>query len=61
MNVTFCDGHGQFLRDDIDYTVYQQLMTTNGRKCVDPADHTNNNTGSNLSFRNGRPAIRKKI
>ena len=36
MNVAFCDGHGEFLRDDIDYNVYQQLMTPNGRKCVDP-------------------------
>src|SRR5262249_34982904 len=25
MNVAFCDGHGDFLRDDIDYKVYQQL------------------------------------
>jgi prepilin-type processing-associated H-X9-DG protein len=40
MNVAFCDGHGDFLRDDIDYKVYQQLMTPWGRKCVDPASHT---------------------
>ncbi len=40
VNVAFCDGHGQFLRDTIDYVVYQQLMTPNGRKCVNPADHT---------------------
>jgi prepilin-type N-terminal cleavage/methylation domain-containing protein/prepilin-type processing-associated H-X9-DG protein len=37
VNVAFCDGHGGFIRDDIDYIVYQQLMTPNGRKCVDPA------------------------
>jgi prepilin-type N-terminal cleavage/methylation domain-containing protein/prepilin-type processing-associated H-X9-DG protein len=37
VNVAFCDGHGEFVRDDIDYIVYQQLMTPNGRKCVDPA------------------------
>jgi prepilin-type N-terminal cleavage/methylation domain-containing protein/prepilin-type processing-associated H-X9-DG protein len=36
VNVVFADGHGQFLRADIDYTVYQRLMTPNGRKCVDP-------------------------
>lgn len=41
VNVTFCDGHGMFLRDDIDYTVYQRLMTTNGKKCVDPIKWTN--------------------
>ncbi len=39
VNVAFCDGHIEFLRDDIDYTVYQQLLTANGRKCVDPRDH----------------------
>lgn len=36
VNVVYCDGHGQFLREDIDYIVYQQLLTSNGRKCVDP-------------------------
>jgi prepilin-type N-terminal cleavage/methylation domain-containing protein len=25
--VSFCDGHQEFLRDDIDYQVYQHLMT----------------------------------
>jgi prepilin-type N-terminal cleavage/methylation domain-containing protein/prepilin-type processing-associated H-X9-DG protein len=39
VNVVFCDGHIEFLRDDIEYTVYQQLLTANGRKCVDPRDH----------------------
>jgi prepilin-type N-terminal cleavage/methylation domain-containing protein/prepilin-type processing-associated H-X9-DG protein len=39
VNVMFCDGHGEFLSDDIDYTAYQQLLTPNGRKCVDPRDH----------------------
>jgi prepilin-type processing-associated H-X9-DG protein len=38
-NVAFCDGHTEFLRDDIDYVIYQQLLTTNGRHCVDPRDH----------------------
>ncbi len=28
---TFCDGHGQFLREDIDYLVYQHLMTPHGQ------------------------------
>jgi prepilin-type N-terminal cleavage/methylation domain-containing protein/prepilin-type processing-associated H-X9-DG protein len=36
-NVAFCDVHSQFLREDIDYIVYVQLMTPNGRKCVDPS------------------------
>jgi prepilin-type N-terminal cleavage/methylation domain-containing protein/prepilin-type processing-associated H-X9-DG protein len=39
-NIAFCDGHSQYLRDDIDYIVYVQLMTPNGRKCVDPVKHT---------------------
>ena len=38
INVTFCDGHGESISDDIDYIVYQQLLTPNGRKCVDPVD-----------------------
>jgi prepilin-type processing-associated H-X9-DG protein len=29
--VTFCDGHSQFVHEGIEYSVYQQLMTPNGR------------------------------
>lgn len=29
-NVVFCDGHALFLRSDIDYSVYRQLMTPSG-------------------------------
>lgn len=36
VNIVFADGHTQFLREDIDYTVYQRLLTPNGKKCVDP-------------------------
>jgi prepilin-type processing-associated H-X9-DG protein len=39
VNVAFCDGHVEFLRDDIEYVVYQQLLTANGKKSVDPRDH----------------------
>jgi prepilin-type processing-associated H-X9-DG protein len=39
VNVAFCDGHTDFLRDDVEYVVYQQLLTANGKKCVDPRDH----------------------
>jgi prepilin-type processing-associated H-X9-DG protein len=54
VNVAYCDGHGGLLRDDIDYIVYQQLMTPNGRKCVNPQDHTA--TGAPiLDFRNAPP------
>jgi len=34
VNVVFCDGHGQFLTDSIDYTVYQQLMTSDSRNAA---------------------------
>jgi prepilin-type N-terminal cleavage/methylation domain-containing protein/prepilin-type processing-associated H-X9-DG protein len=31
VNVTFCDGHTQFVADTIDYIVYCHLMTTRGK------------------------------
>jgi prepilin-type N-terminal cleavage/methylation domain-containing protein/prepilin-type processing-associated H-X9-DG protein len=40
VNVVFCDGHGGFVREDIDYKIYQQLLTSQGRKCVDPTGAT---------------------
>lgn len=36
-NVVFADGHGDALSPNIDYKVYQRLMTPHGAKCVDPA------------------------
>jgi prepilin-type processing-associated H-X9-DG protein len=45
-NIAFCDGHSQYLRDDIDYVVYVQLMTPNGRKCEDASSHRGPNTQS---------------
>jgi prepilin-type processing-associated H-X9-DG protein len=36
VNVVFADGHTQYLREDIDYLVYQRLITPNGKNCVDP-------------------------
>lgn len=36
VNVVFADGHTQYLREDVDYLVYQRLMTPNGKNCVDP-------------------------
>jgi prepilin-type N-terminal cleavage/methylation domain-containing protein/prepilin-type processing-associated H-X9-DG protein len=40
VNVAFGDAHVEFLRENIDYVVYQQLLTPNGKKCVDPRDHS---------------------
>jgi type II secretory pathway pseudopilin PulG len=38
-NVVSCEGAGKWLASDIDYIVYQQLLTANGKKCVNPAQH----------------------
>jgi prepilin-type N-terminal cleavage/methylation domain-containing protein/prepilin-type processing-associated H-X9-DG protein len=54
VNVAFCDGHGGFLSDDIEYTVYQRLLTANGRKCVDPRDHTDLST---VDYLRNRPPL----
>jgi prepilin-type processing-associated H-X9-DG protein len=61
VNVAFCDGHGDFLRDDIDYKVYHQLLTANGRKCVDPSAHDKDTApgGSIYLFRIGPPLAEK--
>ncbi len=34
VNVIFCDGHTQFLSEDIDYDVYARLMTTDGKSAM---------------------------
>jgi prepilin-type N-terminal cleavage/methylation domain-containing protein/prepilin-type processing-associated H-X9-DG protein len=52
-NVVFADGHGSSLRPDLDYIVYQQLLTTNGRKCVDPTNWKDTSVTS--TFRNAPP------
>jgi prepilin-type processing-associated H-X9-DG protein len=56
-NVVFADAHSQFLSENIAYIVYQQLLTANGRKCVDPVDHTANlNRGEPIhTFRHAPP------
>ncbi|WP_197524869.1 DUF1559 family PulG-like putative transporter [Botrimarina hoheduenensis] len=38
-NVIFADGHGGSIDPSVDYVVYQQLLTTEGSKCVDPLQH----------------------
>ena len=47
VNVVFCDGHCQFLREDIDYDVYGRLMTPDGKnsKPINPS-----NAGANMSW-----------
>ncbi len=36
-NAIFGDGKGKSIAPDIDYTVYQRLLTAKGSKCVDPS------------------------
>jgi hypothetical protein len=52
--VAFCGGNTMFLRNDIDYIVYQQLITPEGRKSVDPRDHGNDGPEM-TAFRNAPP------
>jgi prepilin-type N-terminal cleavage/methylation domain-containing protein/prepilin-type processing-associated H-X9-DG protein len=33
---SFCDGHQHFLKNDLDYSVYRQLLTPHGRGCSPP-------------------------
>jgi prepilin-type N-terminal cleavage/methylation domain-containing protein/prepilin-type processing-associated H-X9-DG protein len=54
VNVIYCDGHGGFVRQDIDYIVYQQLLTSNGRKCVDP-QVSGTPSQAIIDFRNAPP------
>ena len=35
VNVVFCDGHTQFLREDIDPDVYARLMTPDGKNAME--------------------------
>jgi len=39
-NAVFADSHTKSIDPSIDYDVYQRLMTSEGRKCVDPRDHS---------------------
>ena len=57
VNVVFADGHTQYLREDIDYLVYQRLMTPNGRNCVNPVDWSDQITdpGAIYKFRTAPP------
>jgi prepilin-type N-terminal cleavage/methylation domain-containing protein/prepilin-type processing-associated H-X9-DG protein len=64
-NVAFCDGHASFMRDDMDYKVYQALMTPRGSRCEDPLNHVGSNTGGASlpikTFRQAAPIAEKDI
>jgi prepilin-type N-terminal cleavage/methylation domain-containing protein len=53
-NVIFADSHGKAMDPGLDYIVYQQLLTTNGDKCVDPAAHSPISAAID-TFRNAPP------
>jgi prepilin-type N-terminal cleavage/methylation domain-containing protein/prepilin-type processing-associated H-X9-DG protein len=58
VNAAFADGRIKFLDETIDYTVYQRLITTNGRKSVDTSDYDAGLTPPNgviYQFRNLAP------
>ncbi|TWU00535.1 hypothetical protein Pla108_14870 [Botrimarina colliarenosi] len=54
INIIMASGSGRSIDPDIDYVVWQQLMTTKGSKCVDPVDHTIT-TGAINDFRTAAP------
>lgn len=58
-NVIFADSHGDSISPDIDYTVYQRLMTPNGRDCVDPRDWSVPTNGIIDQFRRAAPIAEK--
>jgi prepilin-type N-terminal cleavage/methylation domain-containing protein/prepilin-type processing-associated H-X9-DG protein len=64
-NVAFCDGHASFMRDDMDYKVYQALMTPRGSRCEDPTAHVGSNTAAASpaikTFRTAAPIAEKDI
>ena len=57
-NVIFADSHGDALDPKLDYIVYQQLLTTNDSKCVDPESHTPISPAIN-TFRKAPPLSEK--
>ncbi|MEM9185061.1 MAG: DUF1559 domain-containing protein [Planctomycetota bacterium] len=49
-NAAFADGHAESIRADISYSVYQRLLTSNGRKCAYPPERSD--TGVVADYRN---------
>jgi prepilin-type N-terminal cleavage/methylation domain-containing protein/prepilin-type processing-associated H-X9-DG protein len=55
-NVVFVDGHSTSIQPEMDYVVYQRLMSPNGRKSVDPTNWNAVPAGGAIeSFRNAPP------
>ncbi|MGL4511790.1 MAG: DUF1559 domain-containing protein [Lacipirellulaceae bacterium] len=58
-NVVFLDGHSDSIDPGVDYSVYQRLMTVNGRDCVNPADHRDPQPPAIQAFRAKPPLVEK--
>jgi prepilin-type processing-associated H-X9-DG protein len=60
--VAFCDGHVEFVREDIEYLTYQRMMTSSGRKCEDPLDHMSDTeaNGKTIGWFRGAPPLSEK-
>jgi prepilin-type N-terminal cleavage/methylation domain-containing protein/prepilin-type processing-associated H-X9-DG protein len=61
VNTIFADGHGRAIEPTIDYLVYQQLMTPNGAKCVNPTNWTVSLGDTIDQFRKAAPIAEKDI
>jgi prepilin-type N-terminal cleavage/methylation domain-containing protein len=57
-NVLFADANGKSLAVDIDYEVYQALLTPNGSRCVDPLNPSA--TGGAIGTFRARPPLSEK-
>lgn len=49
VNVSFCDGHTQFMSQDIDYSVFCLLMTPWGQMCNTPGTATGFDVGASAT------------
>jgi prepilin-type N-terminal cleavage/methylation domain-containing protein len=59
-NVMFAGNNVRAIEPNIDYLVYQQLMTPNGTKCVNPTNWLDNGTAT-TTFRTSPPVAEKDI
>jgi len=50
VNVAFCDSHVEFMREGIDYAVYVQLMTPDGKRCAQEASKYGVRVSNNLNL-----------
>jgi prepilin-type processing-associated H-X9-DG protein len=56
-NLTFCDGHVQFISQDIQYQVYAVLMTPWGANCRTPGNAAYTGAASPTQYSGGVPVV----